>query len=177
VGRLFDAVASLAGICHRAGYDAQAAMELEAAARGYPETEGYPFGIGDGEPFGIDPSPVVEAVVTDVRCGVEPGLVAARFQQGVVDVVVATAVEVRRRTGLSTATLSGGVFLNAFLTDGCSRALGAVGFHVLRHQRVPASDAGIALGQVAVHAHGSFIHPFPSPQRRRRSPEMESPCV
>jgi hydrogenase maturation protein HypF len=177
MGRLFDAVASLTGICHRAGYDAQPAMELEAAARPHTVTEGYPFAIGDGEPFTIDPGPVVEAVVTEVRAGVEPGLVAARFQQAVVDMVVVAAVEARRRTGLSTATLSGGVFLNAFLSARCATLLQAAGFEVLRHERVPASDAGIALGQVAVLAHHPTGLPSPVLERRQRPPEMESPCV
>ena len=82
-------------------------------------------------------------------------------------------------SGLERVTLSGGVFLNAFVTDGCARDLAAAGFDVLRHHRVPASDAGIALGQVAVLAHAGATTAVPSrvPQRRPTSPEMESPCV
>jgi hydrogenase maturation protein HypF len=85
----------------------------------------------------------------------------------------------RQRTGLSRVTLSGGVFLNAFVTEGCARDLSAAGFEVLRHRKVPASDAGIALGQVAVLAHAAgrphVAHLVPP--RRQGSPEMESPCA
>jgi hydrogenase maturation protein HypF len=169
MGRLFDAVSSLAGICHRAGYDAQAAMELESRAR--------PFGGADGYRFGpdADAGPVVAAVVEDVGTGVDPGLVAARFQSAVVDLVRLTVNQLRDRRSLTTVTLSGGVFLNAFLTAACASALEDDGFEVLVHHVVPASDAGLALGQVAVLAHrdGST-----QPQRRQSgSPEQESPCA
>ncbi|MEO6509350.1 MAG: carbamoyltransferase HypF [Nocardioides sp.] len=148
MGRLFDAVSSLLGICHRAGYDAQAAMELEAVARPWgAAATGYAFGEHG------DAAPVVAAVVDDVRRGVAPGLAAARFQQAVVDLVVATVLRLREETGIRTATLSGGVFLNAFLTAACAAALEAAGVEALTHHVVPASDAGLALGQLAVLAH------------------------
>ena len=182
MGRLFDAVASLADICHRVGYDAQAAMELEAVARGVGRVDGYRFDVRpDGESGSLvfDPAPVVRAVTHDVRAGAGPAVVAARFQQAVVDLVVTAAAMARRRTGLSRVTLSGGVFLNAFVTEACDRALSAADFEVLRHRKVPASDAGIALGQVAVLAHAAGLPDVaPSvPPRRQSSPEMESPCA
>jgi hydrogenase maturation protein HypF len=147
MGRLFDAVASVAGICHRTGYDAQAAMELEARARPVGRVGGYRFGPG------LDVSPVVAAVVEDVLAATDPSLVAARFQAAVVDAVVGEVGRLRDETGTATVTLSGGVFLNAFLLEACAADLADVGFRVLRHRRVPASDAGLALGQVAVLAH------------------------
>ena len=169
MGRLFDAVASIAGICHRAGYDAQAAMELEARARPYAGVTGYAFGDG------ADPGPVVAAAAADVLAGADPGLVAARFQRAVVDLVVDVLDRLREQTGLGTATLSGGVFLNAFLTSACAEALGGAGFEVLRHTKVPASDAGIALGQVAVLAHRSNI--TQSRLEQLESSREESACA
>jgi len=170
MGRLFDAVASIAGIRHRVGYDAQAAMELESLARTVDPRGGYRFGH-DGDV--VDPGPVVAEVVADVLAGVPAAVVAARFQQSVVDLVVTVLCRLREETGLVRSTLSGGVFLNAWLTGHCARALGEQGFEVLRHQRVPASDAGLALGQIAVLAHRT-----PTPDRRRAtSPEQEQPCA
>ena len=89
----------------------------------------------------------------DVRKGVDPGLVAARFQQSVVDLVVDTVGRLHERTRLSTVTLSGDLFLNPFLTEACIQRLEAERFEVLSHRLVPAGDAGLALGQLAVLAH------------------------
>lgn len=59
----------------------------------------------------------------------------------------------RRATGLSTVTLSGGVFANALLEDECTALLTDMGFAVLRHGEVPPNDGGLALGQLVVAAH------------------------
>jgi len=104
-----------------------------------------------------------------VLAGAGPGVVAARFQRGVVDLLAAVLERLRDETGLGVVTLSGGVFLNAYLTSACARSLATRGFEVLRHHTVPASDAGLALGQVAVLAHRASARPA----RRGR----EQPCA
>ncbi|RBL86367.1 hypothetical protein DDE05_10835, partial [Streptomyces cavourensis] len=58
----------------------------------------------------------------------------------------------RRRTGIATVALTGGVFCNALLTEGCSAGLEEDGFTVLRHRKVPPNDGGLALGQLMVAA-------------------------
>jgi hydrogenase maturation protein HypF len=44
------------------------------------------------------------------------------------------------------------VFLNQLLVSGSTRRLRSAGFTVLRHQKVPPSDAGLALGQLMIAA-------------------------
>ena len=114
MGRLFDAVASLAGVCHRAEYDAQAAMELEAMARS-SDVPGYAFGVTDNPDgtWGVHVAPVIAEVVADVLEDAGPQLVAARFHRAVADLVVELAERQAAATGLTRVTLSGGVFLNA----------------------------------------------------------------
>ncbi len=156
MGRLFDAMSSLAGVCHRVRYEAEAAMRFEERARDAVGGCGTPYAFalsGDGEgPLRADPAPVVTAAAGDILRGTAPGVVAARFHLAVADLVIALAVRLRARTGLTETALSGGVFLNVLLTTLCADGLRERGFRVLTHHRVPPSDAGIALGQIAVGA-------------------------
>ncbi|GHB39284.1 carbamoyltransferase [Streptomyces viridiviolaceus] len=152
MGRLFDAVSSLAGVCHRAGYEAQAALELEAAAAAAwsADTSAYAFGITADA---WDPAPVLRALVTDLRRGTPAAVLAARFHRGVARAVAEICRRARRDTGLATVALSGGVFANALLEEECARLLAGDGFAVLRHGEVPPNDGGLALGQLMVAAH------------------------
>jgi hydrogenase maturation protein HypF len=149
MGRLFDAVSSLVGVCHRAGYEAQAALELEAAAASAwdAETSAYAF-AGD-----LDPAPVLGALVADLRRGTPAPVLAARFHRAVAGAVAEICRRARRDTGLATVALSGGVFANALLEEECTRLLTGDGFAVLRHGEVPPNDGGLALGQLVVAAH------------------------
>ncbi|MGW7302618.1 carbamoyltransferase HypF [Streptomyces sp. NPDC054829] len=152
MGRLFDAVASLAGVCHRAGYEAQAALELEAAAASAwgADSAAYAFGLG---PRGLDPAPLLRSVLGDLRAGTPAPLIAARFHRGVARAVHEVCRRARGATGLTTVALTGGVFANALLEAECAELLAGDGFTVLRHREVPPNDGGLALGQLAVAAH------------------------
>lgn len=154
MGRLFDAVSSLAGVCHRAGYEAQAAVELEAAALRAPadDTTAYAFELRGSDPVRADPAPLVAAIVADLRAGVGPAVIAARFHRGVAALVHRMCLRAREAHGLDTVALTGGVFVNTLLSSACSAALREDGFTVLRHRLVPPNDGGLALGQLMVAA-------------------------
>jgi hydrogenase maturation protein HypF len=155
MGRLFDAMSAVAGVCERVAYEAEAAMLFEEIAVRSINSCGtpYAFELRRGTaPLIIDPTPVIRAAVADILDRVPASVISARFHHAVADMVLELARVNRTDTGLATVALSGGVFLNALLTTLCEGALGADGFQVLCHRRVPASDAGIALGQVAIAA-------------------------
>jgi hydrogenase maturation protein HypF len=175
VGRLFDAVASLAGLRHRVRFEGQAAMELEFVLEGIGTNEPYPFEItkpklskpesqspaspgpldrpgsalmphapGISPSLQIDWSPLVHALLADLKDGVSAGHISARFHNGLVESILAVA----RRAGQSRVVLSGGCFQNRYLTERAVQRLQSEGFRPYWHQRVPPNDGGIALGQV-----------------------------
>jgi hydrogenase maturation protein HypF len=157
MGRLFDAVAALAGVRQVAEYEAQAAIELEGLSRDVLEPDGaYDFEIAAGPTGALlaDPAPVLRAVAADALAAVPAALIGARFHRSVVALVVALAVGARARGAGSTVALTGGVFQNALLLSGARRALTEDGFTVLCHRQVPPNDGGLALGQVLVAASG-----------------------
>ncbi len=149
MGRLFDAVAALAGLRNFMNYEGQAALELEQRAA--PDEDGaYEFSHEKGKPSIIDAAPVVEAVVADVQAGVAPGVIAARFHNGVAATVADVAAALRDEYGLETVALGGGCFQNITLLNKLVPTLKGAGFKVLIHERVPTNDGGLSLGQAAV---------------------------
>ncbi len=150
MGRLFDAVASLLGLRHEATYEAQAAMELqwaaeEAVASAPPLP--YRFDLRGDE---LDPSPVLRALVADLRRGAGTSAMAAGFHAAVARLIGDVAALEHARTGIDVVALSGGVFQNALLLGLARRELEARHLEVLTHRAVPPNDGGLALGQAAV---------------------------
>jgi hydrogenase maturation protein HypF len=148
MGRLFDAVSSLIGVCHQATYEGQPAIELEAIADP-SETGGYPFSTLDNR---ILIGPMLAGVVEDWQSGVAPYTVAAKFHNTIASMAVEVSQRIRTQTGLTTVALSGGVWQNRLLLHKTEAGLQKAGFQTLIHRRVPANDGGVSLGQALVAA-------------------------
>jgi len=146
-GRLFDAVSALLGVRGSAKYEGQAAIELEQAA-GRDEPGEYLFGFGEVKGILIvDPDPVIQEVVEEIRKGTDKSVISARFHNSVARMIVRVAGWMRERTGHSSLVLSGGVFQNHFLLNRVFELLEGSGLTVYINRQVPANDGGISLGQ------------------------------
>jgi hydrogenase maturation protein HypF len=148
MGRLFDAVASLLGVCHTVTYEGQAAVELEHLARG-GRAVSLDFGVSAGV---LDPIPVIGGLVAGLRAGTGTADLAAGFHQAVVRATTAAVVDRARATGVSTVGLTGGVFVNRILLQGLQKTLADKGFDVITHAVLPCNDGGLALGQAVIAA-------------------------
>jgi hydrogenase maturation protein HypF len=144
-GRLFDAVAALCGIRDEVTYEGQAAIELEAACAD-----------GDHGAYPLDPPldarPAIAAVVEDVDCGVEAGVIAARFHDTLAAATANACARACADRGIDMVVLSGGVFANRRLLARTRALLAREGARVLVPERLPPGDGGISYGQAAVAA-------------------------
>ena len=153
-GRLFDAVAAMAGIRQVVNYEAQAAIELEMAISMLPEEGTYPFELVPKDSgWIINTRPLFNALLGDLESGVNPGIISARFHKGIVAVLLQLACLLRQRTHLNHICLSGGSFNNLYLAEKLRGELLAVGFDVFAQREVPCGDGGLSLGQAMIAAH------------------------
>jgi len=165
MGRLFDAVAALAGVRSVIDYDGQAAIELEMQAHrhtGALPTGRYAFGLeAVGDTCVVRVAPVLEAVLRDLARGEPTPLVAAALHEAVAHMTAQACRHISRLTGIRTVALSGGVFQNRILAARVPRLLREAGFRVLTHVHLPANDGCVSLGQAAIAARhgGAATHP------------------
>jgi hydrogenase maturation protein HypF len=158
-GRLFDAVAALAGVRRQVSYEGQAAIGLEWLATGVEPAGAYPFELEEdrreespARTLVLDMRPTILEVAEDAARGLDPSAIARRFHSTLVEAIARTCDRLRSETGLDAVVLSGGVFLNALLTAEAVARLEGEGFRVYRHRQVPPNDGGLCLGQLAVAA-------------------------
>jgi len=148
-GRLFDAVASIAGVRDEVNFEAQAAIELESSALAGVDAT-YPFEITGGSPSEIDVRPAIEAIVRDVLSNKPRGWIAAVFHNTIAAIVVEMCRRLRAAEGIRNVCLTGGTFQNLYLLEHAVTALRSEGFEVFLHSKVPPNDGGIALGQAVI---------------------------
>jgi len=152
MGRLFDAVASLLGVCQQVSYEGQAAVELEHLARrgrAVDLSAALNFVVDVGV---MDPAPVIAGIVEGLRAGADPADLAAGFHQAVIRATATTARYCADAAGISVIGLTGGVFANRILLGGLRKSLTKGGYEVLSHRIVACNDGGLALGQATIAA-------------------------
>jgi hydrogenase maturation protein HypF len=148
-GRLFDAVASLAGVRQTITYEAQGAIEFEARLD-ESVSGAYEFDLIEGETIQIDCANLISEAAKDVLSKVSIGIISAKFNNAVADLILRLALKFRGRENLNRVALSGGCFQNVALLRATLRRLRENDFCVFIHRKVPPNDGGLALGQAVI---------------------------
>lgn len=149
MGRLFDAVSSMLGICHLATYEGQAAIELEAVAD-QDEKRFYSIPFSNSE---IQIEQLINQILIDLRAGLSLPIISAKFHNAISHLLLELCKEILNKYGTNTVALSGGVWQNRFLLVKTMNLLKNAQFNVLIHTQVPSNDGGLSLGQALVAAY------------------------
>jgi len=160
LGRLFDGVAFLLGVCDRNRHEAEAAMTLETVARRCAQAAPLRFAIAErdcghgagGPGMSLDFRPMVRDLIDGMGVGRPIAELARAFHETVAAMLVEAANRAAEATGVDRVVLSGGCFANRLLLEGMVDRLSAAGREVIVHRTVPAGDGGISLGQAVVAA-------------------------
>lgn len=134
MGRLFDAVSSLAGIVQHVSYEGESGLKLEGMAKNVGEAEPYPFTLQEGV---IDWQPLITGIVQ------EPENAASRFIATVAMIIVEIARRYDRKV-----VCSGGVFQNRTLLEHLLKRFDEAGIDGFIPSRFPVNDGAVALGQL-----------------------------
>ena len=139
VGRLFDAAASILDIRQTLSYEGQSGMIMENLYD-WSVKDYYPFDIKDKT---IDYRPIFTALIEDKN---DLKTKVSRFINTLA--YIAVKVYMIKGDGLKLG-LSGGVFQNKPLTEKIIQLAKDKKIEVLTHQKVPANDGGLSLGQTS----------------------------
>ena len=146
-GRLFDAVASITGICVNSTYHAEAPILLENNIK-ENISETYPIQLE----IAIDWKPVIQNIVTDIQNNISAQKISAKFHNTLAVITHQAVIKLNKETGINKVVLSGGTFQNKYLTKKIVDLVVESGLQPFISSQIPCNDGGIALGQLAIAA-------------------------
>ncbi len=152
VGRLFDGVSSLLGICDYNSYEGECASRLEKKAWEYtgvdmPELL-LPVCEDEEGCIITDQIYFFKNILETVNEGkYKTEITAFAFHAAIITAIKKVCDIISAKTGEKKVCLSGGVFQNRLLLTKTVNLLSISGYKVYWNKKVPANDAGIALGQ------------------------------
>jgi hydrogenase maturation protein HypF len=150
VGRLFDALASLLGICDKQTYEGEAALLIETMARRYFSMHGYGFSecyIMPGEQLhSVSTEELFSGVVKDIKQGRPIDFIAAKFHYSLVVLVISMAESMT----VGKIVFSGGVFQNTVLIDLLHWHVGDR-LELYFHKELPSNDENLSFGQMVYY--------------------------
>lgn len=150
LGRLFDAVAAMAGIKEIAAFEGQPAMMLEMV---HPGKIFQPYAYeceNKDDAFIINVPLIIREVVGDILRNEPVEKISGRFHSTIINAFAQTAKEIALKTGIGTIALSGGCFQNRILLNGVAGKLKQLNFNVYTQQLTPVNDGGLSLGQAVI---------------------------
>lgn len=161
MGRLFDGISSILGLCHINTFEGEAAMALEFAAErslnndckgaySIPLVTIAPEGKGKGDglafeqiPFIANWNPLVRSIVQDVNNRKLPNEIALKFHQALTHLIISAAENFPSHK----IVLSGGVFQNSLLLRQIKSELLENQLNMYTNLFIPPNDGGLAIGQ------------------------------
>ena len=153
-GRVLDSVAALLGLNYYRTYEGEPAMLLEAFAfKGSYDLIDYQTEIiSNNGKYSLNTSNMLKYLINYQNRHKKQDM--ASFSQyylakGMTDM----AILISDDTGITKFALSGGVFVNEFITKCISNILEDQRYTVFRNEKVPPGDGGSALGQAVTALH------------------------
>lgn len=147
VGRIFDAVASLLGLMDNQTFEGEAAMHLEALAKGFFDGNALEM---DECYFSeksylkrISTRDLMIGVIQDIEKGKKMDFIAAKFHCSLARLISFVAKEAK----IKKIAFSGGVFQNSLLVDMVIMHL-SKDFELFFHKDLPPNDENISFGQL-----------------------------
>lgn len=149
MGRVFDAFASMLQVRHSVSYEAQAAMELEALASTSSLSQAE--SISTGLTLSTFPR-LAQWAINSMRDGSYLRADIARIvHAGMATLVAGSLIDAANASATQVVGITGGCAVNRILMADILHVLQSQSpsLRVLTHQKVPATDGGLSLGQAA----------------------------